>query len=377
MSPKVAIYLDANSAARPGPSVLETLRHALTEPLALYSNPSSEHQFGKQAERVLSSARATLASKLGPTYDSAGVVFTSNGTEAIQSALFSSRVAHLITSPIEHSATRAVQSKFETLRMLSVSSAGVLTWPDSLQPAPSGTMLSFLALHNETGVIQPVESLCLRARSMGVPVHIDACQWIGKVSRALPDADLVDWISISGAKLGAGFGIGAIWVNPRHREQFTSQLRGLQQGGKRGGTEPVLGASLLSAALTECLPDVVEEKLRPLRDHFESTLLTRVPSARIVGAEAERVAQTSLIVFEGSRSSPLAFLDLNGIACSRGSACTAGVSEPSASLLAMGVDRALARTSLRVSLDRYSTQEELERVVDVLENWARDRVEPS
>ena len=359
------IYLD-NAATTPvRREALEALWPHLT---GSFGNPSSHHQVGEAAAAALLEARRSVAQSLGCR--SGEVTFTSGGTEsdnlAIKGiALGAPRGRHLITTPIEHEAVLESCDYLHRLHgfevtLLPVDAAGRVD-PAALVHAlrPDTTLVSVHYANNEVGTVQPLAELALTAHAAGVPFHTDAVQAGGWL-----DLDVtrlgVDALSLSGHKLGAPPGIGAVFL--RGRLAIEPLLHGGgQERGKRSGTENVAGAVALAVALRLAVAERASSANRTsaLRDEFIGTVLHQTPSARLTGHPTERLPGTASFVFPGtSGEAVLLELEQRGIVCSSGSACAAGSSEPSHVLTAMGVPSEVAQTAVRFTLGAGTTAEE-------------------
>ncbi|MDJ0337523.1 cysteine desulfurase family protein [Cryobacterium sp. PH31-O1] len=325
-----------------------------------FGNPSSHHQVGEAAAAALLEARRSVARSLGCRPGE--VTFTSGGTEsdnlAIKGvALGNPRGRHVVTTPIEH---EAVLESCDYLRrlhgfeitLLPVDAAGRVD-PADLASAlrPDTTLVSVNYANNEVGTVQPIAELATVARSAGVPFHTDAVQAGGWLDLNVTTLG-VDALSLSGHKLGAPPGIGAVFL--RGRLPIEPLLHGGgQERGKRSGTENVAGAVALAVALRLAGEEraLAAARTSSLRDEFITTVLRDTPSARLTGHPAERLPGTASFVFPGtSGEAVLLELEQRGIVCSSGSACAAGSSDPSHVLTAMGLSAEVAQTAVRFTL---------------------------
>ncbi len=368
-----AIYLD-NAATTPlRPEVLCAMEPFLGG--GLFGNPSSPHRFGREVRAALQEARITIAQALGAQPQE--VVFCSGGTEADNLAIVGTALAarargrpfRVAVSAVEHKAVLAAVRTVEELGgecvILPVDSEGRLEL-DALDVVLSrgAALVSVMWVNNETGVIQNVAAIAARCRETGVPFHTDAVQALGKVPCSLAEAE---WtlLTISGHKIGGPKGVGALIV--RDQNAIAPLIRGGgQQGGLRPGTENVAGiAGLAEAArLAVAELDQFRRTVGRLRDLLERRVLEAIPDATVNGAGAPRAPHVSNISIPGTDSEAmLMHLDLAGIACSSGSACTTGSVEPSHVLKAMGLpyDRAIA--ALRFSLGAQNTESDVEFLV--------------
>jgi cysteine desulfurase len=351
------IYLD-NAATTPvRREALEAMWPHLT---SSFGNPSSHHQVGEAAAAALREARQSVARSLGCRPGE--VTFTSGGTEsdnlAIKGiALGAPRGRHIVTTPIEHEAVLESCDYLRrlhgfTITLLPVDAAGRVD-PDSLARAlrPDTTLVSVHYANNEVGTVQPVADLAAVARAAGVPFHTDAVQAGGWLDLNVTTLG-VDALSLSGHKLGAPPGIGAVFL--RGRLVIEPLLHGGgQERGKRSGTENVAGVVALAVALRLAAEEreLTATRTSALRDEFISTVLRETPSARLTGHPTARLPGTASFVFPGtSGEAVLLELEARGIVCSSGSACAAGSNEPSHVLTAMGVSGDLAQTAVRFTL---------------------------
>ena len=364
------IYLDANATTPLLPEVLEAMRPFFLE---RFGNASSIHQEGQHARSAVEQARASVSRFLGCR--PAEIVFTSGGTESDNLAIFGSVKAgdHVITSTVEH---HAVLHAVEKLRdrgvevdFLPVNDQGVLAAEDVRNAIrPNTRLISVMMANNETGVLQPVEAIGQIAAEAGARFHVDAVQAAGK---RMLDVEGIGChlLTISGHKMHAPQGTGALFVRRGTR------LEPLFAGGaherqRRAGTENVAGIVGLGKA-AECamegLRNGAPERMRGLRDRLESGVLQRVTDAGVNGGDAPRVPNTTNLWFDHLEGEALVIaLDLQGLAVSSGAACSSGVSEPSHVLEAMGLSSERARGSLRLSLHRHTTEEEIDRAIQLV-----------
>jgi len=360
------IYLD-NAATTPvRREVLEAIWPLLTTG---YGNPSSHHRVGESAAAALADARATVAAVLGCR--PAEVLFTSGGTEsdnlAVKGiALAAPRGRHLIVSAIEHEAVLESCDYLHrlhgfTVTLLPVDAQGLVD-PAELANAltPDTTLVSVQYANNEVGTVQPVTELAALARAQGVPFHTDAVQAAGWLPLSVAGLG-VDALSISGHKLGAPQGTGALFLRRRVPLEPV-QHGGGQERGRRSGTENVAGAVALATALrlTESERESNAARVAALRDTFIAAVLAAAPYARLTGHPLQRLPGTASFVFPGtSGEAVLLELEGHGIVCSSGSACAAGSDEPSPTLTAMGLPAEVAQTAVRFTLAASTTAAEL------------------
>ena len=371
------IYLDNNATTAVAPEVREAMEPSLAE---YYGNPSSMHTFGGQVARHIEEAREQVADLVGahPTE----IIFTSCGTESDSTAIRSALAVnagrrHLITTRVEHPAVRNLchvlgqeGSAGEGYRLteLPVDSQGMLNIADLGNALDDDTALgTIMWANNETGVLFPIEDVGALCRSRGILFHTDAVQAVGKVPMNLADLP-IDMLSLSGHKLHAPKGIGALYVR-RGTRSSPFLVGGHQERNRRGGTEPVplIVALGKAAELAKQRMDDEQTRVQALRDRLEKGLLAKCPGARLNGHPTARLPNTTNISFEYVEGEAiLLLLDQHGICASSGSACTTGSLEPSHVLRAMGVPFTAAHGSVRFSLSVYNTEAEIERVLEIL-----------
>ncbi len=364
------IYLDAAATTQTKREVLEAMWPYLT---GEFGNASSHHTLGESAARALGDARQTVAAVLGCR--ASEVTFTSGGTEADNLAvkgiaLASPRGRHVITTAIEH---EAVLESCEYLRRrhgfeityLPVDGFGRVSVEQvRTSITPETTLCSVMLANNEVGTIEPIHEIALVAGSSKVPVHTDAVQAAGVLDlkvRALG----VDALTISGHKLGAPKGVGALYVRGRVPVEPLVHGGG-QERGRRSGTENVAAAVGLARALqlAESSRSWRVGRLSGLRDALIEGVLGTVPSARLTGDPTHRLPGSASFCFPGtSGEAVLLQLEQRGIVCSSGSACAAGSDRPSHVLVAMGIAPEIAQTAVRFTLGDGTTAEQIEEVV--------------
>lgn len=375
----IPVYLD-HAATTP---VRDEVLAAMTPFFgAQFGNPSSVHRWGREARVALDEARERLATCLGAHPDE--VCFTSGGTEADNLAVLGVFRARrqdgrpaVVTTPIEHKAVLAAahQAAHEggEERLVDVLPSGAVS-PDAFARVTDArvAVASVMWVNNETGVMQDIPALGRLARDVGAVFHTDAVQAFGKVAinlAALP----IDLLSLSGHKLGAPKGVGALYI--RRQTPLAPLFHGgSQDRGRRPGTENVAFAVGLAAAAELTLAEHAREatRLAALRDRLEGALRAQVPDAVIHGAEAPRAPHIVNVSIPGTSSEALLMaLDLRGIAASAGSACQSGSVTASHVLSAMGVPPQLALGALRLSLGSLSTEACVDRVAEVLGVLAR------
>jgi cysteine desulfurase len=353
---KPAIYLDANATTPLSREALDEMMPALA---GLFANPSSVHKQGQDARALVDLARERCARALGCAPRE--VIFTSGGTEADALGILGSRPERVVTTAVEHPAVLGACQAAPQRTVIPVFASGELDLDALRRALPGASLCSAMAANNETGVIFPLREISALCREKGVPLHVDAVQAAGKVPLDFP----WDLISLSAHKVGGPKGAGLLATR---RKVVALQGGGHQERGRRGGTENVAGIVGLGKAIeiATVQQDALEPRLRALRDRLEATA-REIPGSTIAGAAASRVCNTLNVAFAGCDGETLlAALDLEGIAASAGSACSAGSLEPSPVLLAMGYPPQLARGAVRFSLWSGNTEEEIARVCEVL-----------
>ena len=364
------IYLDNNATTRVDPAVVEAMLPFFTEQ---FGNPSSLHQFGNRVGQALKAARQEVQALLGADHESE-IVFTSCGTESDSTAILSALRAQperreVITTMVEHPAVLALCDQLERegyrVHRLKVDAKGRLDmqeYADLLSERVA--IVSVMWANNETGTLFPVEEMAELARSAGVMFHTDAVQAVGKIPIDLKDTS-IDMLSLSGHKLHAPKGIGVLYL--RRNTRFRPLLRGgHQERGRRAGTENSASIVALGKACALARAHMHEERtaVRRLRDRLEQGILAAVPHCFVTGDPTNRLPNTSNIAFEYIEGEAiLLLLNKQGIAASSGSACTSGSLEPSHVMRAMGVPYTAAHGTVRFSLSRYTTAEEIDAVI--------------
>jgi len=370
----VRVYFDYNATTPLASEVIEAVARASRD---TFGNASSVHHFGQQAKAALDDARSELAALIHG--DPSEIVFTSGGTEADNMAIRGAAEAieptgrrHLIASAIEHEAVlntlKALARRGWRTTLLPVDDSGIVA-PDRLREALADdtALVSIMHANNEIGTIQPIAELAQLAHARGALLHTDAVQSLGKIPvdvRAL-GADL---LSLSAHKFNGPKGAGALWIKRGTRVQST-MTGGKHERNRRAGTENVPAIAGLGVAAGLAAGKLSSEGARvaALRDRLEAGILRGVPGATVNGAVDARVPNTTNISFDRVEAESLLIaLDLEGIAVSTGSACSSGTLEPSHVLRAMGLPVHRTQNSLRFSLGMFSTEEEVDRVVEVL-----------
>lgn len=360
------LYLDVNATTPVDPRVADAMLPYLHEH---FGNPSSGHAFGRAARAAVDRARAQVAGLLGCAPGE--IVFTSGGSESNNWALKGAawaredRGRHLVISAVEHPATGAV-CNWLAARGWEVSVVPV----DAhcrIDPAdvaavlrPETAIVSIMHANNEVGTIQPIAEIAALAREAGALMHTDAAQSAGKIPVRVDELG-VDLLSLASHKLYGPKGVGALYV--REGVILENLVHGAkQENGRRAGTESVILAAGLGAAAELAAQDVDAEgpRLAALRDRLQAALTAAAPDAVVHAADAERLPNTLSIGFPGRLASDL-MAALDGLACSAGAACHAGGATVSAVLTAMDAPREAAIGTLRLSLGRFTTADEVDR----------------
>ncbi|MEY3232203.1 MAG: hypothetical protein RL689_2292 [Planctomycetota bacterium] len=395
---RIDAYLDNNATTQPTPEVVAAVVEALS---TRWHNPSSTHRPGQAARAAVELARRDLAELLGVR--ARELVLTSGGTESIDLAFRGTLGAlrtrsrdagpvRLITSKVEHAAVRDVAADLEqsgaaTVEYLPLDRQGrvdVETLRAMLHDPSFGfNLVSVQWANNETGVVQPVEAVHATCAEHGAIFHCDAVQWVGRLPvtadpapasgdvipahrharTGLPPCDL---LTFSAHKFHGPKGVGGLWI--RQGVKVRPVLGGTQELGRRGGTENVpgiVGAGVAAVQAREWLEDAAQRgRLAAMRDHFERSVLEACPESVVNGAGASRLWNTTNIAFPRLEAEAILMgLSELGVCASAGAACSSGSLDPSPVLLAMGVPEPLAHGSIRFSLSRFTTREELDRAV--------------
>ena len=364
------IYVDNNATTRVDPQVLDAMLPYFND---FYGNPSSMHSFGGKVAHKIDEARIKVASLINASPDE--IVFTSCGTESDSTAIHAAISSvpdkkHIITSRVEHPAVKNLcehlSKKGYRITFVPVDRKGMLDVDYLYNSLTDDTaIVSLIWANNETGMIFPIEEISQVVKQKGIVFHTDAVQAVGKVPVDV-DKSKVDMLSLSGHKIHAPKGVGALFV--RKGTRFSPFLiGGHQEGGRRGGTENVISIIGLGKAseLAENNLKEVTTRVRQLRDKLESELLSKIPNVMINGDSENRLPNTTSISFEYVEGeSILLMIDEFGICASSGSACTSGSLEPSHVLRAMGVPFTAAHGSIRFSLSIYNTEEEIDFIIE-------------
>ena len=364
------IYFDNNATTKVAEEVLEEMRPLFCE---LYGNPSSMHTFGGQIGRKIRHAREQVAGLI--SCDPSEIIFTSCGTESDNTVIKGTLAAapdkrKIITTRVEHPAVLTVCRELEnhgyTVVELGVDRQGRLDWHQLEEQIDDDTALvTIMYANNETGVMFPIDKIAELVTSKGVVFHTDAVQAVGKIPLNLSKNN-IDLLSLSGHKLHAPKGVGALYVRKGTRLS-SFMLGGHQEGGRRAGTENVPGIVGLGKACELAAKNIEEKnkRVKRLRDKLEGAILEKCPDCQLNGDKDNRLPNTSNISFKYIEGEAiLLMLDKYGICASSGSACTSGSLEPSHVLRAMGVPFTAAHGSIRFSLSRYNTEKEVDYTIE-------------
>jgi len=364
------IYFDNNATTKVAEEVFQEIKPYFCD---LYGNPSSMHTFGGQIGIKIRNAREQIAALLGcePTE----IIFTAGGTESDNTAIMATLTAKpnkrkIITTRVEHPAVLAVCRELEnhgyTVVELPVDKQGQLDLAELEEQIDDDTILvTIMYANNETGVVFPIEKIAELVTGKDAIFHTDAVQAIGKIPINLSKSS-IDLLSLSGHKLHAPKGVGALYVKKGTRLS-PFMLGGHPEGGRRAGTENVPGIIGLGKACELAGKNIKEEnqRVKSLRDRLERAILEKCLGSRLNGDKENRLPNTTNISFEYIEGEAiLLMLDKYGICASSGSACTSGSLEPSHVLRAMGVPFTAAHGSIRFSLSRYNTEQEVDYTIE-------------
>jgi cysteine desulfurase len=367
------VYFDHNATTPVDPEVLSALLPFFSEE---FGNASSIHSTGQRARAAVERARESVAALLGAR--AAEITFTSGGTESDNLAIFGTLAAaggdkkHVITSRIEHSAVlntcQALERQGVDVTYLSVSAEGLVD-PSNVRRAlrPETMLITIMHANNELGAVQPIEEIGRIAAEADVCFHTDAVQSAGKLPLDVEKLG-VDLLSISGHKLHAPKGVGALYVRQGTRLK-PILFGGHHERDRRPGTENVAGIVGLGKAAELARQRLARDsaQIAALRDRLEQGLLAAVPHARVNGSRSHRTPNTSNITFSYVEGEALVIaLDLKGLACSTGAACSSGAVEPSHVLTAMGMSPEAARASLRFSLGHANTPDDVDFALSII-----------
>jgi len=367
------IYLDNNATTPMDPRVVDALASAARD---LGGNASSVHLEGRTARRVLEESREKVAALLDAELKD--TVFTSGGTESNNAVLRGvflreSECFHAVTTSIEHPSIdvvmRDLADKGCNVTFVRPGTDGAVRAEEIIGAIrPETKLVAVMLANNETGVLQPVRQIAAACRERGVWIHSDVVQAVGKIPVSVDDLG-VDSLSISGHKFHGPKGIGVLWIRPGLALE-PILLGGSQERRRRAGTEPVFLAAGLGVAASiarDAVKDVAP--LANRRDRMEARILAEIDGTRVNGKDAPRLPNTTNLTVEGCEGESLVIgLDLEGIAVSGGSACHSGRVEASGVLLEMGISEKAARSAIRISLGRETTDAEVDRFVETLKS---------
>ena len=376
MVPTRTVYFDHAATTPVDPRVLEAMLPYFSE---VYGNPSSIHRFGRMAEQAVEDARESVARVWGCQPDE--VVFTSCGSEsdnlALRGAMLTARREgrgrHLVTTPVEHSAVSNTAAQLSGLLDFDVSLVGVDRFgqvdPAAIAAAcrADTALVSVMYANNEVGTVQPLAEIATVAHAAGALLHTDAVQAAGQLPLDVTELG-VDMLAVSAHKFYGPKGVGALYVR-RGIELAPSQSGGGQEHGRRAGTHNVAFIVGLAKALEIAYAEreAHNAEYRRLRDRLVDGLLAAIPDAQLTGHPAERLPNNASFVFHDVDGNALLMhLDLQGIAASSGSACKTGSPEPSGVLTSMGLDRAWALGSLRLTVGRQTTDADIDYALEVI-----------
>lgn len=367
------IYLDNNATTMVDPEIVEAMLPFFTEQ---FGNPSSLHSFGNKVGFALKQARKQVQTLLGAEHDSE-IIFTSCGSESDSTAILSALKAQperkeIITTVVEHPAVlnlcEYLETEGYTVHKLAVDSKGRLDLDEYAKLLTDNVaVVSVMWANNETGTIFPVIKMAEMADEAGIMFHTDAVQAVGKIPMNLQDTS-IHMLSLSGHKLHAPKGVGVLYL--KRGTRFRPLLRGgHQERGRRAGTENSASIVGLGLACEQALKHMEYENtfVAALRDRLQEGILAAVPHAFVTGDVENRLPNTLNVAFEYIEGEAILLLmNKMGIAASSGSACTSGSLEPSHVMKAMGIPYTAAHGTVRFSLSRYNTMEEVERVIEAV-----------
>jgi cysteine desulfurase len=367
------VYLDNNATTRMREEVLEAMLPFYKD---VYGNASSIHQFGRPARKAIDEARAGVAELLGAASPEE-IIFTSGGTESDNFAIrgvaqaLKAKGNHIITTAIEHHAVlntcKSLEKEGYKVTYLGVDKYGVINLEELKRSITDKTVLiTIMYANNEVGTIEPITEIGKIAKEKGVYFHTDAVQAVGKLDLKVKDMN-IDLLSMSGHKIYGPKGVGIIYIK-KGTKIVPQLLGGHHEMGKRAGTENVAGIVGLSEAARLAKRDMADEaRIKELRDYLYKGITSNIEEIHLNGHPEKRLPNTLNISFtylEGE--SIILNLDMEGIAASTGSACTSGTLEPSHVLTAMGLDPVNTQGSVRFSLGRDNTKEDMDYVIGVL-----------
>ncbi len=394
------VYLDHNATTKPTAGVVEAVTKAMVQG---WGNPSSVHRFGQEAKHSIEVARGQVAGLLGVKGGGRGIVFTGSGSEAIalgiggtMRAMKATGKRVVVTSSVEHSAVRGACEQISVggeggeggeveVRIVGVDGDGVIDF-ESLKEAvdDSVAVLSVQWVNNETGVVQDVGAIGELCRERGVVFHCDGTQWVGKMETGVEGGEpglgsLIDVLTCSPHKFHGIKGVGVLWArsDSSRRVSMVPMVVGSQELGRRGGTEAVpaivgAGVAAVEAAEWLSLGKQERERLAGMRDRLEGTIVERCSvilgePVVVNGVGAKRMWNTTNLGFAGLGGEALLLaMSERGLCASGGAACASGSLEASEVLIAMGVEKRIGRGSVRLSLSRETTEEEIDEGIEIV-----------
>lgn len=367
------VYFDNSATTKTDERVIEAMMPYITEN---YGNPSSIYKIGRENRKAVEEAREQVAKALN--CESNEIYFTNGGSESDNTAIrgiayaYKNKGNHIITSKIEHPAVLETCKQLEKegfeVSYIGVDENGIIKL-DELKNAikPTTTLISIMFANNEIGTIEPIEEIGKIAKENNIFFHTDAVQAVGNVEIDVKKLN-IDALSMSGHKFYGPKGIGALYV--KKGIKFEKLINGgHQERNKRAGTENVAGIVGLGKAIELAYQELDEhnKKIKELRDYYVEQVKAKIPYIRINGDETKRLPGNSNISFRFIEGEGLLLnLDLKGICASSGSACTSGSLDPSHVLLAIGLPHEIAHGSLRISIGKYNTKEEVDYLVENL-----------
>ena len=364
------IYLDNNATTAIHPDVLRVLEESFRD---VFGNASSIHKEGQRARQVIEDARESVASLIGAT--ARDVVFTSGGTESNNAAIFGAvpreGIHHIVTTAIEHPSVMESVAELERrghrVTYVAPRRDGVVPAEDVIAAIePETRLVAMMLANNETGVIQPVAAVGAAAQDRGIHLHSDAVQAAGKTDIDVSALN-ASTLAIAAHKMHAPKGVGALYVR-RGLSLSAHLLGGAQERRRRAGTENVPLAAAFGRAARIAADPAWRGPAAALRDRLEAAMAQKF-RVTVNGAGAPRVPNTSSMTFAGVDGEGMVIaLDLSGVAASTGSACSSGRVEPSRVLLALGLSAEEAKSTVRFSLSRFTTPQEIDRTLEILSN---------
>ena len=365
-----SVYLDNNASTFVDPLVADIIAHTLRH---YPGNPSSPHAYGREARYLLLLSRETISSYF--KVRAKEIIFTSGGTEGanmvIRGAIAAQGKGHIVTSNLEHScvysAVKMLKNEGCEATFLSPGLRGTVS-PEEVKAAiqPNTGLIALMAVNNETGVKTDIQAIADIAESAHIPFFVDGVALFGKETFTIPSG--VSAMSFSGHKFHAPKGCGFVYIKTNFK-CMPLVVGGEQEFNRRGGTENLADIAGMAEAVKELQKTLPEasQKMLELRNHFENALKKSLGDRVIINGEGERVCNTVNIAFSGvDGETLLTALDLEGVAASHGSACASGAMEPSRILLNMGIPLERVRESMRFSLSRFTTREEIDYAITTI-----------